>query len=347
MCKYISSYVCQYTADTSRRLRRLPSSITVAALVTMATACSDFDTRPLTGLEATEANERAGAAITLLKSCPVAGPAPAPTAPAPPQNNGAAETAAVGVAAAILVPIAADFVTTLIGKAIQESQDGLSGQFVASGVTTDLQTDLKSGCLVIYRGLFGKMAPTASDKDLKPHLKELGLVDMPAFYMEAHTTLNAGVLTLEPKYVRYAQSSARRDGSGMKHVGIVLALTERQLSATDDAPADKEAIALFRLDLGRLKIGRSYLHTAESQVLTGTKAIQTLPESDSAAPANLFAYVIESEEPGPALQALSEAFTSQEDGLTTALSDFLSGLLPEEEESAAEEEDSTAEEDQS
>lgn len=325
MSKYTSRHEVWRTADTPHKIHRLSASIAGVALLIMATACSDYDTRPLTGLEAVKADERAGAAIALLDSCPA-------TDKRPKKPND--EEAAVGVVATMLAPVVADFVTTLIRNAIQEGQDGLSGQFVAAGATKNMRDDLATGkCLVIYRGLFGALAPTASDDPLKGHhLGELGLVDMPAFYMEAKTTLNNSVLTLEPKYVRYAQSSARMDGSGMKHVGIVLAMTERQLSAEDDAPADKDAIALFRFDLGRLEIGRSYLHTDDSPVLTGTSAIQTLPKSDAATPANLFAYVVESEEPGPALKAVSEAFTSQEDALTTALSDFLSGLLPAEEE---------------
>jgi len=296
-------------------------SIAVAALLATTTACADFDTRPLTGLEAVEATQRAGAAIAVLDSCPAA------------QDEEVAELAALPALIGSVVPLAASFGISSIRNAIEDRKDGRSGQFVAAGVSKDVRTDLNSGkCLVIYRGLFGAPEPTASDVRLSASdLKTLGLVDMPAFYMEARADLDDDVLRLEPQYVRYGQSSARIAGSGMKHVGIVLAMTERRLSAEEDAPVDNEAIALFRFDLGRLEIGRSYLQAPGAPVLTGTGAIQTLPAGANGTPANLFAYVVESEQPGPVLTAFAEAFASQEDALTTALSGFLTGLLPEQE----------------
>lgn len=277
--------------------------------------CGSFDKRPLTGLDAEPSQHRAGTAISLLNKCPVSSDEELPVA-----------------LIAAVVPLLADFAVSTVGKVIEGQKEGLSGQFVAGAATTNFVNDISAGgCLAIYRGLFGETNPTGierADGLTEEDLKLLSLADYPAFYMEAETILENDALKLEPRYIRYAQSSARNDGSGRKHVGIALAVTERALKRDEDPPSDKDAIALFRFDLGRLEIGKSYLHkTDTAPILTGTGSVQSI-DTSKAQPANLLAYVVESESPGIVLEALSAAFKNEEKNLKSALGDFLKGLLP-------------------
>jgi hypothetical protein len=191
--------------------------------------------------------------------------------------------------------------------------------------------------VVVARGLFGAPNPSPDSGDGKlttaAELEKLSLADYPAFYLEAEAKLEGTSLLLQPRYVRYAQSSARREGSGMKHVGVVIALTEAVLKP-DAELADDKAIALYRFDLGRLEIGRSYEHEEKKPLLTGTAAQQTVPLPNGEAgrvPFNLLAIVTETEQPGLLLEALSTAYGSKKGDLEKALTEVIKNAFPAEE----------------
>lgn len=266
--------------------------------------------------------------MMLLKNCLVH-----KTEKAPPADDKAAFAA---TAAAIGIPLLANFAVTFVGESIEARSEGLSGQFIAGMNTDDIKSTFQPHksesktnypCLAIYRGLFGEAKPAenrSTSELTEDDLTTLGLVDYPAFYMEMRGELKGNSLTLTPKYIWYADTVARSRGSGEKHVGVVLAMTEQVLKRESDPPTDADTLALFRFDLGRLEIGKSYLEEPGRPLLTGTGAVQPIRiEGEDKKPANLLAYVIESEDPDLVLAAFSEALESQEDDLISALTDFL------------------------
>ena len=234
----------------------------------------------------------------------------------------------VGAAVAVAAPLLADFLVTLAAKGIEANEQGLSGEFMAGTSVANINEAFQNNqqCLVIYRGLFGKteFEEKIVNKSLKENdLMTLGLVDYPAFYMEATGAIDGNSLTITPRYVSYADTVARNTGSGKKHVGIVLAMTERVLQRNGEPPSDNEALAVFRFDLGQLEVGKSYKEELNSPILRGTGAVQQIDVGDAGQPANLTAYVIESEDPGLVLAAFSKAFEGQKDNLTSALTDLV------------------------
>ena len=303
--------------------------------------CGSNDTRPLTGLTTEKADQRAGAAMLLLKDCLV--------------HKQEARQKIIGGVAAIAIPVLANFAVKYVGAAVDARKEGLSGQFIAGTTVDDINAafnpdatnnETKTPCLVIYRGLFGATKEDATDSNrdsdlTKNHLTDLELVDYPAFYMEIRFQFDGNYLKALPKYIWYADTVARNPGSGKKHVGVVLAMTEQAMGRDSDPPSESEAtkqaeehdgdpptadeaLALFRFDLGTLEIGKSYLQEPGSPLLTSTIAAQPIRlDATTAKPASLLAYVVESEDPGLVLATFSEAFESQEDNLTSALTDFL------------------------
>jgi hypothetical protein len=102
-----------------------------------------------------------------------------------------------------------------------------------------------------------------------------------------------------------------------------MALADASLKPDED-PTDEKSIALYRFDLGRLEIGKSYEHSAAAPLLTGTASQQSISaDTPGGIPFNVLAIVIESEEPGLVLEALSTAYGSKKGDLENAITDIL------------------------
>lgn len=278
----------------------------------------------------TPAATRQGAVVLPFKSCPSGADVPA-------EGQRAA-------AALPLIGFAVDALFGAIGKAIEKRKKELNGQFLATGTlpgagsagaggTAAAIDDL--GCLVVLRGAFGSGGTGTfrvnNENGSEIPLDQLGLATSPEFYLElavekaAQEPKGDGVaapvtVMLSPVALRYAVTSARRIGSGEKTVTVAIAMGKKAVKSGEQA--EKEALAVFRHNLGRLRVGRGYWDPESDDLLQGTASLQTLAP-DALSSLNLAAIVTESEEPGIALEALSEAFAGNKDALANALKEAL------------------------
>lgn len=230
----------------------------------------------------------------------------------------------------VLAATAVDFGLGVVQRRLDEREAGLTGGFVARGALPDLVAG-ETYCLVLHHGLMGawREGAVASGRlaDEEPNLAELGLADMPAFYMESLLTVKARdevtELTLQPVYVAYAETSARERGSGRKAVSVAIALHGDE-PPTADAAADG-ALGVFRLDLGRLPIGVEIDATEDGAGLagTGSRVVVDAPRP----PSNIAAVVVEAETPGAAFAAMKAAFEDNTDDLAAALAEIISEAL--------------------
>lgn len=122
---------------------------------------------------------------------------------------------------------------------------------------------------------------------------------------------------LAPVYLRYADTSAGRRGSGWKNVTVVVAFAKQTPPADSTAPAP-DAPIVYRFDLGRIEIGRIYAEP----LLRGAGSVQLFPDVDGL---NAAALVTESERSGPALDALVKAFDANAKGLSKGLQNLVLG----------------------
>jgi len=214
------------------------------------------------------------------------------------------------------------FLVDAINKSIEEYKKGLSNVFPAGGnAYTDSNAD-KIKCIVIARGQIGQFdggRKLENDDKLSKTYGQLGFRDYPSFYLELKVDFKDGRALLTPQYLSYAASSARSKGSGMKHVSLVLAFSDISQKKPNEIAEDK-AFAIFRHDFGRLKIGKRY----DSRLLKGTAASAFLtPEDLWKKGFNISAVVTESEDPGLALQVLSEGFVNKKGDLQKAMEDTI------------------------
>lgn len=207
----------------------------------------------------------------------------------------------------VVASIAAKALVGWAGDRLEARKEGLTGQFVASGVITPPTAG--SACLRLYRGPIGQTGvPEGADAD-----------PVAAFLFEADVTIDGNkVWVVEPKHVVYRASSARQ-ATKTKHVSVVIALTETA-PADPTKPDEGRPVAVFRHDLGALKLRASY----SGKTLAGTAASAAVSQTQ---PLNVTALVTESAEAGPVLTALIGAFNDNKDKLTEALTDIVEGAV--------------------
>lgn len=257
----------------------------------------------LSGLSTTAAASRVGTIVSGAPSCPVAD-----------EEEALVET---------LIGFGAQFLVNFGSHAIENYQNGLNGQFAGGGVV-DAAHAGDIHCLIIAHGLIGAGGANVAGGRSPlsgADLERLHLADVPGFYMEARLTRQGERVVIEPVFLSYAQTAARHRGSGRKHVSLIVAVDEHVATPAADS-GDDDFDALFRFDLGQLEIGRHY----DASALAGLAASQQLPAT-SFGGSNISALVTESEEPGPALQALSETYAAKKDALQTAIEDAVTHAL--------------------
>ena len=253
-------------------------------------------------------------------------------------------------AGALVAGFAADFLVGALSGVIEDSVEGRDGSFVALGASlrkeeypaaaqTGDADGINKGCIVVYRAAIGPDAATRSTEGggkLSPQiLQALDLADYPAFYVELKVTDRknpdvggtkkkpspdtAFVRELDPVYVHYADTSARRRGSGRKTVTMAVALGITQVPVEQsNKEVSKAAASVFRFNLGRLEIG-SYYGDGPHHSATGPAV--------SLAGTNMVALISESDEPSIALNALASAFESNEGDLKTLIKDAVTDAL--------------------
>lgn len=124
---------------------------------------------------------------------------------------------------------------------------------------------------------------------------------------------------LQPSYLSYAASNARNAGSGRKYVTLALALSQMTPAKADELSEDK-SFAVFRMDLGRLEIGKRY----EEKLLAGTaSSVGFSQQSYENEAYNITALITETENPGVAFQVLSETFATKKGDLEKALEETI------------------------
>lgn len=286
----------------------------VAAMALILTSCSGLDRRDFRGLKTEAADGRFGEAVFVTSGgCPQADKVPFTDE----------EFAAAG---AVLLPVVAStgasFLTSYIEKSLEKAKEGLSGQFVASAVVNagEPRTD---GCLIIVRGIFDDVFSGDPGDFRQETLEALSLADYPAFYLELKTRRDTENIALQPAYLAYSTSISRRSGSGRKNVAAVVVASSEALT-NDEGVRGDAPFAVFRHDLGRLQIGRSY---NAAQLMPGTAASQPLDEGFSTGAYNISVLVTDSEGPSIALQALTAAYSDNAGDLENALENIFRNAL--------------------
>lgn len=331
--------------------------LAILFMAVMMTGCSSFDSRTFTGLNTKLADSRLGTKIYTHTSCPSE-----MTAERVNEEIKGGEGVLPLVAAPLIaagVSLAATFIVNSIDKAIDEYKKGLSGSFGAAGTAKGIPK--KKTCVIIARGLMGQMekpleytpeeiAKISKAKAAKEDAEEydflvkysyvLGLKSYPAFYLELKASIDEprevdknpgpgkveipGALTLTPQYLSYAASAAKNWGwSKTKHVGLALAFSDMAQKKPDEINEEK-TFANFRHDFGRLEIGKRY----NTALLAGTDASVPLTKDQFSKPAfNITAVVSDSEDPGIIFQVLQQTFTSEKEGLQTALEEVITNAI--------------------
>lgn len=284
--------------------------IAMALSTVLAVGCSSTDRRPFTNLSTTPANSRLGSVIYVSdKLCPND------------PDSKAKEFAFLAPVIAVGVSMAVTYLVEAVNKSIEEYKKGLTGSFTASGPSGHKANAIK--CIIIARGQLGSRDRdnTTNDNDvLRTIYPGLGFGDYPSFYLELKVAKQGEkALQLTPLYLSYAASIARNEGSGKKNVSMVLAFSDTSQKKADEINEDK-AFAIFRHDFGRLEVGKRY----HKSLLTGTSASSSITtESLNKEGFNVSTLVTDSEDPGIALQVLSETFASKKGDLQKALEDTI------------------------
>lgn len=308
-------------AALSRYYHRIPLSVAALAI-----ALSPLPTFAASGAP-DNAPARKGAAAYLLDQCPT-------------QSERPNETALAAIAASF----AADFIIGAVEKWLAKRKAELSGEFVAATSTPRLFSppvegaapQLSFGCVVIASGEFGELRPKASARgDLTVgKLSSLGLADQPNFYFEAVATAVGPTVTLQPTYIDYrALAAAKRSSKGVKKVVAIVGFSGKSL-AKDAKVNDENSFAVYRFNFGELEVGKIY---KGEKIFTGTSAVQEMPApivngAFAPRPANVFAFVGETEEPSLALELMTSSFNSNKDSINKAIEDAIKKALGETEE---------------
>lgn len=288
-------------AGKTRAVSRCSTATACAFCVALA-ACAGGDGRSLQELRVTAADAPLiGQVVEMRPDCPTD-----PAASLRPES-----APLIGAVAALGVDVA----LRAVDGALKAEVEAQSGQFLATGRidAPDMQALGGGGCLVIYRGVLGPVAPDlAADPTalLTPAmLGDLGLADYPAFYLELEASRADDVLLLQPVHLHYAASVARSAGSGRKHVTVVVAMDPGAPTAAPEPAAE----AVFGHNLGRITIGSTITDREGAFQFRGAAVGRVV--ADWSKGQNLAVLVTEAEEAPLALRALSAAFSSRRDKL--------------------------------
>ena len=234
-----------------------------------------------------------------------------------------------------LIGIAVDAAVNLASDQLAKAKTGRTASWPAT--RGGIEFDAGHYCLALSRGVL-KRAGTANADKLA--LGEAASFDgVPAFVMLADLEVKPATtgfnLTITPKFLSYAETSAPKRGSGKKDVAVLLAFDGAAptaaakanaeagggAAAAADATADpKKSTGGAQLQFGKLEIGKSYDAALLSPIVTQTTV--------NKAPAyTVSAVVTESEDPSVVLTTFAAAFDKNKDSLSTAIQTTVKNAL--------------------
>lgn len=268
-----------------------------------------------------------------------------------------------GGLAPVLIPlagVAADSLVGMISSLLTKAKDKRTATWTATLGGVSLQPG-KNYCLAISRGIISDLTGGGKSATLDPRLSFEG---MPTFVLLADVAVSLAKdattpisLTITPKLLSYADTSAPNRGNEKKDVSVLMAFSCAAKSATkpmkpataesggrvaggdsaaavapakdakkppagkDDADKTPNAPVSpnsIRLDFGRLDIGHVY---GPALLIPATASLTV----DSGGLFAISAVVTESEDPNIALSAFAAAFDSNKDDVTAAVKKAVGG----------------------
>lgn len=312
----------------------LSKAVVSSALCLVIAGCSFSDRRTFDDLEIEkEKGNRITSGIRYLSACPsdVTTPISGIQDPTLPSAQTAAGSKRIGPLSTALIATASDFLLELVGAGLVAEQQGRNGQFMATGVYLGKEKvrsqghtkNTEDGCIVIYRGIGGTFR---DDIDATPSLPRstlaaLGLAAQPAIYLEflVESTNDNSKRMLTLNRADYAASSARRKGSGLKSVSVVIGLgAEQSIDETQSEIKPADVAEVFRFNLGRLQIGKSY---------GADRSVRSIVPAAAEPGTNLVALVTEADRESVALTALTTAFNTNKSSIDDALTEKIKEAL--------------------
>jgi len=280
------------------------------------------------------------------------------TSPCPSKWGGQSALADAGIVTALrnfVLPLIGDTIFNLINSYIEAQHKALSASYMGQGAGPIFLPPAsgETKCLVVVRGPFGR-GTTWSKPDLDEgvanlltdiRMKALGLAGHPAFYLEVELArYNApggavSAIQATPTLFYFGETAARRIGSGSKYVYVIVSAKAETIapqpvgdgSGEPDPPND----ALLAFKLGNVEIGSAVYPAPgaleiENPMLEQRVVIAAESAEDAAKPYNLFAQVVETEDPSAFEKALYDAYNTEgnKKNLRTAIGTIIDAIAP-------------------
>lgn len=201
---------------------------------------------------------------------------------------------------AAAIDLAVNQAVTAVKDFAKNYADELDATRVIPGVIK-IPKDGESTCIVIVRGLVGEADANTDVKEKfgkfnKETLKGLGYANYPDFYMEILMSRKGKKVMLEPAYVLYRDTAAKRSGNGVKDITVALVMDEKPI--TENA-GEEAASAAVPFSFQKSKFGDEI----SSNLLFANAREYTL-KNDKATSSNAAAVINESADPTRAMQFL-------------------------------------------
>jgi hypothetical protein len=219
----------------------------------------------------------------------------------------------------------------------------------------------QTSCVRIVRGYFG--SPRESTKNLN-NLKSITTTDIsdmylsffPDFYAEIEVeskwiyigsefkmkkvgslvlpswnwSKSNGHMIVRPVFLSYADTSAKRAGTGWKNISIAISISEGVI----DAANSSEKQIVIPLSIGRREIGKSYIQNVAEQ-FAGLEVSSQIPDfikknmvnEKKEASYNVQMSVIEADTPSVAERAMLLAFKGNSEAISGALKQWIKDLI--------------------
>jgi len=311
-----------------------PAKVVSVGLAGLLAACSpgSGSTPPVTSATViSPIYARQTATVRIQATCPIAGGAPAATFGRPELS-----TSALPVLAAALVPIAVDFTISAVRDYLARVESERTASYTASG--SGSLPSAGSACLIVTRGRMGRAdadRPSSQGAVTDEAMGQVGLAGPPDFYMEARLAIRPRLgatppmndLVLQPQYLQFARTAARRGRAEAKTIGMVLILRQDPLpGAATSTTAATGANAVFPLNFGTLQPGTEILSARYTPVGSDMEPAHPLADLERSTPVasgvsrvNAYAFITETAEPERVLTLLNAALEQGDAPLQAAL----------------------------
>lgn len=229
------------------------------------------------------------------------------------------------------ISLLADFTFKYIDKKVDDYKKGLNSQTFFSGSRSVGFKEVFSDndqCITLVVGNFGKrfskFEGTNGTLNANALAANFKLADYPHLLIELKAKNTVNNITLEPSYIFYNKQLSKSKGRGTKSTSLVVAISTKTISGQEDLEKSKAPLAVFRLNLGELKIGSEYNEIMNPGILRGAGSSVNLKKiSDLSAAPNIYAVFTESENPSTAMSALMEAYTGDKSDIQKSLEEIV------------------------